>query len=302
MPLSTVKRESLIPPVYLISIALLITIAFIVLMPSRQTFSYTENLDGQIDNMDDLDIAYIKARDASGDLAAIEMQHVIQGMIRGGRWDEARTLMARRPDIRIPGKDLFVLHLETATAGYFGSDNQARSASFETKLISLLTEFLDKRDLQDVFTLSRASDVATQLKQPELIATYAMLLSEADPDNDVAWLEHCATTLASNQMPGLAESCYRTAIAKESDETKNFQLNFKLTQLLITTSDKFETDVELEKLASSVPRDQQSVEDLAKFVLANERPDLAYPLYAFCLLYTSPSPRDQRGSRMPSSA
>ena len=26
------------------------------------------------------------------------------------------------------------------------------------------------------------------------------------------------------------------------------------------------------------------------------------PLLAFCLLYTSPSPRDQRGSRMPSSA
>ena len=25
-------------------------------------------------------------------------------------------------------------------------------------------------------------------------------------------------------------------------------------------------------------------------------------LYTFCLLYTSPSPRDQRGSRMPSSA
>ena len=29
---------------------------------------------------------------------------------------------------------------------------------------------------------------------------------------------------------------------------------------------------------------------------------LKYPLDAVCLLYTSPSPRDQRGSRMPSSA
>ena len=29
--------------------------------------------------------------------------------------------------------------------------------------------------------------------------------------------------------------------------------------------------------------------------------DLA-PRYRYCLLYTSPSPRDQRGSRMPSSA
>ena len=32
--------------------------------------------------------------------------------------------------------------------------------------------------------------------------------------------------------------------------------------------------------------------------LEDEQPDLPY----FCLLYTSPSPRDQRGSRMPSSA
>ena len=28
----------------------------------------------------------------------------------------------------------------------------------------------------------------------------------------------------------------------------------------------------------------------------------AFPRYISCLLYTSPSPRDQRGSRMPSSA
>ena len=29
---------------------------------------------------------------------------------------------------------------------------------------------------------------------------------------------------------------------------------------------------------------------------------ISYAMYKFCLLYTSPSPRDQRGSRMPSSA
>ena len=30
--------------------------------------------------------------------------------------------------------------------------------------------------------------------------------------------------------------------------------------------------------------------------------DISYPTRRLCLLYTSPSPRDQRGSRMPSSA
>ena len=33
-----------------------------------------------------------------------------------------------------------------------------------------------------------------------------------------------------------------------------------------------------------------------------ENHGLSYPLVVNCLLYTSPSPRDQRGSRMPSSA
>ena len=34
----------------------------------------------------------------------------------------------------------------------------------------------------------------------------------------------------------------------------------------------------------------------------NFRIHVGFALGAFCLLYTSPSPRDQRGSRMPSSA
>ena len=36
--------------------------------------------------------------------------------------------------------------------------------------------------------------------------------------------------------------------------------------------------------------------------VANEFVDLGYEVLIPCLLYTSPSPRDQRGSRMPSSA
>ena len=39
--------------------------------------------------------------------------------------------------------------------------------------------------------------------------------------------------------------------------------------------------------------------DLSQFVL---RPFDTSTTFANCLLYTSPSPRDQRGSRMPSSA
>ena len=46
-----------------------------------------------------------------------------------------------------------------------------------------------------------------------------------------------------------------------------------------------------------------SVSDTADIVSALKKrfPDIAEP-HKDCLLYTSPSPRDQRGSRMPSSA
>ena len=37
-------------------------------------------------------------------------------------------------------------------------------------------------------------------------------------------------------------------------------------------------------------------------ILIVEKEKSFYPLPRACLLYTSPSPRDQRGSRMPSSA
>lgn len=279
MPSSTVKRESLIPPVYLISIALLITVAFIVLMPSQQNFSFTENQGGRLARIDNLDMAYLKARDAAGDLPASEMQLVIQSMIHGKRWEDAQELMADRPDIDIPGKDLFLLQLGTATAGYFGSDNTARSTTYEAKLLNLLTAFLDSRELHDVTTLTRASEIATQLEQPQITATYAMLLADADPANDVAWLERCATILAGNQMPGQAENCYRSAISRSADAKKKFELSFALAQLLTSTSDRFATSLELERLASSAPHDKVLVEDLAKFFLANERPDLAYPLY-----------------------
>ena len=91
MPLSTVKRESLIPRVHLLSIALLLIIAFVALIPSRDTFKYTPAGTTDDKGIDSLDIAYLKARDASGDLSEEEMLSVIHNMIRSKKWRQART-------------------------------------------------------------------------------------------------------------------------------------------------------------------------------------------------------------------
>ena len=50
----------------------------------------------------------------------------------------------------------------------------------------------------------------------------------------------------------------------------------------------------------SVPDDLKYIEELV--ALSYDRPNLREGFSEFCLLYTSPSPRDQRGARMPSSA
>ena len=138
MPLSTVKRESLIPGLHLLSIALLLTIAFVALIPSSDTFTYTADNTPGDKGIDSLDIAYLKARDASGDLSEEEMLSVIHNMIRSKKWQQARTLMAQRPDIVLDPRDQFLLNMETASAGFYGAENEGRSASYKAELLSLI--------------------------------------------------------------------------------------------------------------------------------------------------------------------
>ena len=64
---------------------------------------------------------------------------------------------------------------------------------------------------------------------------------------------------------------------------------------------------EVEALRSPLPEDvncvEESISDVSCVWVSEEKSDTdRVVLYLHCLLYTSPSPRDQRGSRMPSSA
>ncbi len=291
MQLSTVKRESLIPPVYLVSIALLLIVSFIILLPSRETFVYTPAATTNADSaaIDELDLAYLKARDAAGDLSVAEMRNVIHTMIRGKKWQQARALLEQRPEIVLTPADQFLLRLETATAGYFDADNEARNVAYEASLISMMTQLLDTPTLHDVDTLTRASQISTELRQPELSAAYHMLLANADQPNAVHWLEQCARILSSYQMHGQSVQCYKRAIAKSTDADKTFQLTFLLTNLYTATGDSFAANAELEKMARMTPLHPRQMERLADLALATERPDLAYPLYARLSLLDEPN-------------
>ncbi len=281
MQSSTVKRESLIPPAYLVSIAILLTVAFIVLLPSRETFSVTTTeKTTQKADIDDLDLAYLKARDAAGDLPAQEVRDAIHTMIRNQKWEQARQLMAERPDITPNAQDSFLLRLETATVGYYGAGNAAAAASYEAGLVSLLTDFLDTPSLHDAGTLQRASQISADLQQAEMSASYSLLLAINDPENAVTHLEQCARTLAQFDMHSESASCYRSAIEKAHDEKKIFTLKRGLIGLLISSGDTFAANAELENLVETAPQDARILSQLATLTLASERPDLAYPIYA----------------------
>ena len=86
----------------------------------------------------------------------------------------------------------------------------------------------------------------------------------------------------------------------DADETQIAQLQAELTRIraeFLATQGDAEFSNELEgRLALAKQRLTEEMQRL----LSDYRPDPDD--YVVCLLYTSPSPRDQRGSRMPSSA
>ncbi|OED38421.1 hypothetical protein AB833_19775 [Chromatiales bacterium (ex Bugula neritina AB1)] len=282
MRLSTVKRESLIPPVYLVSIALLLAVSFIALLPSRDAFTYTAatTSPGNTPDIDNLDLAYIKARDAAGDLSSDEMRRVIHTMIRGQKWQQARALIEQRPEIVLSRTDQFLLRLETATAGFFDADNDARNATYEAALIRMMTQLLDSPSLQDIDTLKRASQISTELAQPELAASYHLLLANAEPQNAAHWLEQCARILSHHNMHGQSVQCYKGAIARSTDDQKIYQLKYHLASLYATTGDKLSVNAQLDQLVVTAPDNIEQLEKLASLALSSERPDLAYPLFA----------------------
>ena len=62
------------------------------------------------------------------------------------------------------------------------------------------------------------------------------------------------------------------------------------------------SNINYEQLNHAIKEYKLFFENVASGVIVIKDGLLVKEHYSFCLLYTSPSPRDQRGSRMPSSA
>ena len=280
MPLSTVKRESLIPRLHLLSIALLLIIAFIVLLPSRDTFTYTAGSQSSGKSIDQLDLAYLKARDASGDLSEAEMLSVIHDMIRSKKWQEARILMAQRPDLSLDPRDQFLLNLETAAAGFYGATNEAKSASYKANLVNLMTDLYDTPVLHDEDTLTQAAEFSADLGQPVLSSRYYKLMAEKFPAQAAENYGKCGSVMHRFGMYGESVDCYESGIASATDPVEKAMLSLRLGRVHQRFDKRLAAESTLEKMVKDLPRDRRALELTAAFALENERPDIAYPLYA----------------------
>lgn len=280
MPLSTAKRESLIPRLHLLSILLLLLIAFVALLPSRDTFKYSASNTPGDKAIDLLDLAYLKARDASGDLSEKEMLSVIHDMIRSKKWVQARTLMAQRPDIKLEPRDQFLLDLETASAGFYGAENEARSASYKANLIGIMDDLYVTPVLHDEDTLTRAAEFSADLGQPGLSSRYYKLMADKFPEKASENYDQCGRVLQRFGLYGESVDCFETAISLADNPIQRNEIQLRLGRLHHNQDKRLAANSTLEKMVRDVPRDLRSLQRTAAFALENERPDLAYPLYA----------------------
>jgi|GEM_PF-6090000 len=282
MPLSTVKRESLIPARHLLSIALLLIIAFVVLIPSSETFTYAPPEKDQDDtvSIDQLDIAYIKARSVAGDLSDDETRSIIRDLIRGQHIEQARTLMAQRPDLTLDPRDQFLLNLETAKAGFYAATNEASSTSYKASLVNLMTDFIDTPKLHDQDTLTQAAELSADLAQPALASRYYGLIAKSYPSLATESYGNCGQILRQYNMYGGALDCYTAAVKSAKDPIASNQMSLRLGRLHQQFDNLNAAETTLEILAHDVPNDKASLDRTATFALQIGRSDIAYPLYA----------------------
>ena len=86
------------------------------------------------------------------------------------------------------------------------------------------------------------------------------------------------------------------------DQTELFAVNQRNLELLVFRLPHHEARAQRRLLSIHRHKLLQKVVDQPQVALAQLEKNQNFVKLVICLLYTSPSPRDQRGSRMPSSA
>jgi len=288
MPSSIARREKLIGPRQLVLIAVLFVVSFFLLLPKREDFNIGEaGADkSSAPVIDELDLAYLKANDAAGKRSIEDTSNAVTELVRTGQIEAARELLEERPEIEIDEKQQFSFDLELALAEYYAAQSAVSDNDASDKYESDKNES-DKNGT--VPHLQKAARLSADLDQMGTSASLYKLLASADKDNASQWFEKCAQGLSLKKKYAEASQCYDSAISVATSQDDIFELRLALLTQLSQAKNMLRQDNQISLLTKHRPLSNSQREKLALALLANQRPQYAYPVYDQLAKHDSPN-------------
>ncbi len=266
---STARRERLVSPLNLALMAGVFVVAFLVLKPDSD-IAGTSVVDAG--NVDQLQLAYLKAQNLAGKSSDAEVRKVIHDLVNAGRAVQARDLLLDYPTLTVSEAFRFRIDMELAVI------------DSETSLFSSLEVLLDTPRLHNSQLLTRAVELSLNLKHPKTsMALYeawagSIKISKEGAQKAHVVYQQCAVHMVAVQENEYATSCYQQALLHLPESASPIDLQLGLLPLLQEGSNE-----QRQLLASLMQNDESSsasLERIAPALLAVQRPDLAYRIYA----------------------
>lgn len=277
MSSSIVHRERLIGPVGLMLLVGLFALAFFVLKPSSVPgdsvavrLEQSDWSEAAVSSLDELDIAYIKAKYASGDISDENLIKLILSMMQLGRTAEAGLMLSQYPTLQVDAQSRTLMDLELAAA-------QSRE-----ELGAALESLVGQRRLHSVVMLERAIVLSKRLQRPRLTQELYLALAAGNDVDKARAYQRCGDFLVQRRQLSRAIGCYASALKTVSDDTQGQARGFDIQLVMLTLLPPSGAEQQalvnslLNDVRLSVPQSRQ----LSEALLAAERPDAAYRVHA----------------------
>ncbi len=274
MQSSTAQRERLVSPLNLVLMAGLFASSFVFLKPNTLpggSNAMEPSLGAA--QVDELEIAYLKAQSHVGKADMRSVVDAVRVLIKTGRIEEAKQLIADHPDINVGDELRFEIDLELS------------AAESSESLFATLTRFVSQSQWHTEPLLKRSVELSYQIEHPEL--TYALYelwakksIETIGTDKDIYVAnvyKQCGDHLAGLQDIDRAMGCYWRALDALPAQFSTFGIQVAMLRAAPAGSEEQKSIVKSLTSESTLSVDE-SIE-LADALLAIQKPEKAYRVY-----------------------
>ncbi|MFK7994631.1 MAG: tetratricopeptide repeat protein [Granulosicoccus sp.] len=273
MSSSTVRRERLVGPLALVLLVGVLFLAFFLLRPStvpgNKVMQWLESADTSEDfglTLDELDLAYIQAKKASGDIDDSGIVRIVLALLRSGRSSEAKQMLGQYPGLDINTHSRTLIDLELA------------AAQSSVELAASLRGLLQHEHQHQTEVFERAVFLSQQLQQSTLTFELYKALAAGDSVQSEEVFRQCGLFMAARGMSSQSARCFQEAILAAPDGNDVFD-NRRLLLAQYPLGGR-EQNALVDTLLNDADLEVGELEQLAPALLAIERPDAAYRIYA----------------------